>query len=206
MIIPNSRWVSSNANNFSMKGKCIASKQVHAFNDVFRNEKSSMLQEHQPCDCLVNLQPRKDSPWGPIYNLVSSKHGSWRIYRIANELIQHSKSLDGTSIFIVKKKDELLHLVIDYRGLNKVTIRNQYALPLISTLLKHLSGAKHFIMLDLRGGYYMVWIPLVDEWKIRFCTQYGHFKYIVVPNWEWQLISKFWQHLLGLLQIYCKLS
>ena len=70
----------------------------------------------------------------------------------------------------MKKKDGSLHLVVDYRGLNKVTVRNRYALPLIPTLLERLSGAKYFTKLDLRGAYNLVRIRLGDEWKTAFCT------------------------------------
>ena len=74
-----------------------------------------------------------------------------------------------------------LHLVVDYRGLNKVTVRNRYALPLIPTLLEHLSGAKYFTKLDLWGAYNLVWIRPGHEWKTTFCTRYGHFEYTVMP-------------------------
>jgi hypothetical protein len=80
----------------------------------------------------------------------------------------------------VKKKDGSLRLVVDYRGLNKITIRNRYALPLISTLLERLSGAKYFTMLDLRGAYNLVRIRPGDEWKTAFQTRYGHFEYSVI--------------------------
>jgi hypothetical protein len=53
----------------------------------------------------------------------------------------------------VKKKDGSLRLVVDYRGLNKVTIRDRYALPLIPSLLERIGGAKHFMKIDLRAAY-----------------------------------------------------
>ena len=63
----------------------------------------------------------------------------------------------------VKKKDRSLRLVVDYRGLNKVTTRNRYALPLISSLLERVNGAKFFTKIDLRGAYNLVRIQLGDE-------------------------------------------
>ena len=100
---------------------------------------------------------------------------------MANGFIQHSRSPAGAPIFFVKKKDGSLRLVVDYRGLNKVTIRNRYALPLISSLLERLSGAKYFTKLDLRGAYNLVRIRRGDEWKTAFRTRYGHFEYTVMP-------------------------
>ena len=70
---------------------------------------------------------------------------------------------------------------MDYRGLNKVTIRNRYALPLISSLLERIGGAKHFTKIDLRGAYNLVRIRLGDEWKTAFRTRYGHFEYTLMP-------------------------
>ena len=87
----------------------------------------------------------------------------------------------GAPIFFVKQKDGSLRLVVDYRGLNRVTIRNRYALPLVSSLLERLSGAKHFTKLDLRGAYNLVRIRSGDEWKTAFCSRYGHFEYTVMP-------------------------
>jgi hypothetical protein len=100
---------------------------------------------------------------------------------LANGFIQHSESLVGASILFVKKNDSSLCLVVDYRGLNKVTIRNRYALPLISRLLKRIDGATFFFTkIDLRGAYNRVWIRPTDEWKTVFHTQYGHFEYTVM--------------------------
>ena len=100
---------------------------------------------------------------------------------LANGSIRHSKSPTGAPIFLVKKKDGSLCLVVDYRGLNKVGVRYRYASPLISRLLDRLSGAKYFTKLDLRGAYNLVRIRLGDEWKTAFCTRYGHFEYTVMP-------------------------
>ena len=101
----------------------------------------------------------------------------------ASGFIRHSKSLAGAPIFFVKKKDGSLRLVVDYgnRSLNKVTIKNRYALPFISSLLERVNGAKFFTKIDLRGAYNLMRIRLGDEWKTAFRTQYGHFEYTVMP-------------------------
>ena len=99
---------------------------------------------------------------------------------LENGFIRHSKSPAGAPIFFVKKKDGSLRLVVDYRGLNKVTIRNRYALPLISSLLERINGARFFMKIDLRG-YNLVRIRPGDEWKTAFHTRYGHFEYTVMP-------------------------
>ena len=136
-------------------------KKYTEFSDVFDKVKANRLPEHRPYDCPIDLQPGKEPPWGPIYNLSPMELEVLREYideNLANGFIQHSRSPAGAPIFFVKKKDGSLRLVVDYRGLNKVTIRNRYALPLISSLLERLSGAKSFTKLDLRGAYNLVQI------------------------------------------------
>jgi len=70
---------------------------------------------------------------------------------------------------------------MDYRGLNKVTIKNRYLLPLISRLLDQLGQAKIHTKIDLRGAYNLIRIKEGDEWKTTFRTRYGHFEYNVMP-------------------------
>jgi hypothetical protein len=70
---------------------------------------------------------------------------------------------------------------MDYRGLNKVTIKNRYPLPLINETLNRLSEARFFTKLDLRDAYYRIRIKRGDEWKTAFRTRYGHFEYLVMP-------------------------
>ena len=66
-------------------------------------------------------------------------------------------------IFFINKKDGSLRLIVDYRGLNKVTIRNTYALPLMSSLLEQINGARVFTKIDLRGADNLVHIRPGDE-------------------------------------------
>jgi len=70
--------------------------------------------------------------------------------------IQHSKSLVGAPILFVKKKDGSLQLCVDYRGLNQLTIKNRYPLPLISRLLDQLSHPKMYTEIDLLKAYNLV--------------------------------------------------
>ena len=81
----------------------------------------------------------------------------------------------------MKKKDGSLQMCMDYRGLNKITVKNQYPLPLISGLFDQLSQAKIYTKIDLRGAYNLVRIKAGDKWKTAFRTRYGHFEYNVMP-------------------------
>jgi hypothetical protein len=81
----------------------------------------------------------------------------------------------------VKKKDGTLRLCIDYRQLNKVTVKNIYPLPRIDDLFDQLKGAKVFSKIDLRSGYYQMRIKGQDVLKTAFRTRYGHFEFLVLP-------------------------
>ena len=81
----------------------------------------------------------------------------------------------------MKKKDGGMRLCIDYRELNKVTIRNQYPFPRIDDLFDQLQGAKVFSKIDLRSGYQQLRVHDEDVPKTSFRTRYGHFEFLVMP-------------------------
>jgi hypothetical protein len=89
-------------------------------------------------------------------------------------------TLGGTCI-IVKKKDGTLRLCIDYRQLNKVTVKNRYPLSRINDLFDQLKGVKVFSKIDLRSRYYQMRIKRQDVLKTAFKTRYGHFEFLVLP-------------------------
>ena len=92
-----------------------------------------------------------------------------------------SKALFESPVLFQKKHDGSLHLYTDYGALNKVTVCNTYPIPLITDLFGQLSNIKYFTKLDLRLGYYQVWIANRDEPKPTCATRYGVFKFLVMP-------------------------
>jgi hypothetical protein len=100
---------------------------------------------------------------------------------LAKGFVQHSKSPASAPILFVKKKDGSLRLYVDYPELNKITKKNKYPLPLISSLLDRLRTGKIFTKLDLRAAYNLLRIRPGDEWKTTFRTRYDHFEYTVMP-------------------------
>jgi hypothetical protein len=80
----------------------------------------------------------------------------------------------GAPVFFVKKKYGTLRLCIDFRQLNKVTIKNKYPLPRIDDLFDQLKDAKIFSKIDLRSGYHKVRIKEEDINKTASRTRYGH--------------------------------
>ena len=79
------------------------------------------------------------------------------------------------------KADGGLRLCVNYHGLNTVTVKNHYPLPLIDKMLSHLAGAHYFSKVDLCDTYHQIRIKEGDEWKTTFCTKFGSFEYLVMP-------------------------
>ena len=94
--------------------------------------------------------------------------------------ISPSSSPWGSQVLQVEKKDGSLWMVVDYQGLNVVTIKNKYPLPMINDLFDRLQGAKVFSKIDLRPGYHQLKIREQDIPKTAFTTRYGLYEYTVM--------------------------
>ena len=139
---------------------------------------------HRPFDHTIPIEEGKKPPFGPIYSLSETEFKALKDYleeNLKKGFIRPSESPAAAPILFVKKKDGSLRLCVDYRGLNKITIKNRYPLPLIAELLDRLRQAKYYTKIDLRGAYNLLRIAKGEEWKTAFRTRYGLFEYLVMP-------------------------
>ncbi|GJZ80486.1 putative reverse transcriptase domain-containing protein [Tanacetum coccineum] len=95
--------------------------------------------------------------------------------------IRPSSSPWGAPVLFIKKKDSYFRMCIDYRDLNKLTVKNRYPLPRIDDLFDQLQGSQFFLKIDLRSGYHQLRVHENDIPKTAFRTRYGHFKFTVMP-------------------------
>ena len=137
-----------------------------SYQDVTRDPGESSLPPETKTEHEIVLQDKAQPPYGPIYPLSGKELEALREYldsALAKGWIRPSTSPAGAPILFVPKKDGSLRLCVDYRGLNKVTVKNRYPLPLIAEILDRLNGAKYFIKLDLRDAYHRIRIAAGDR-------------------------------------------
>ncbi|GJY56783.1 hypothetical protein Tco_0455898 [Tanacetum coccineum] len=99
----------------------------------------------------------------------------------ATPVVKPSSSPWGAPILFIKKKDGSFRMCIDYRELNKLTVKNRYPLPRIDDLFDQLQGSQFFSKIDLRFGFHQLRVHEDDIPKTAFRTRYGHFEFTVMP-------------------------
>jgi len=131
------------------------------FKEVFSKTKVTSLPPHRPYDCAIDLHPGTSPPRGRLYSLSAPERVAMETYinnSLAAGIVRPSSSPAGAGFFFVEKKDKTLRPCIDFWGLNDITIKNRYPLPLISSAFELLQGATIFTKLDLRNAYHLVHI------------------------------------------------
>src|SRR5438128_3606794 len=159
-------------------------EEYHDFADVFSKSNASVLPPHRDFDLKIELEDGATPPPGRLYSLSPFELNTLREFideNLSTGFIRPTSSSLAAPVLFVKKKDGSLRLCVDYRGLNKLTRKDHYPLPLISDLLDSPSCAKVYTKIDLRHAYHLVRIALGDEWKTAFRTRYGSYEWLVMP-------------------------
>ena len=159
-------------------------EDYHEFQDVFSKASASTLPPHRSYDLKIDLEEGAEPPIGRMYSLSEKEMLALREFldeNLNNGFVRTSNSSHGAPILFVKKKDGSLRLCVDFRGLNKISKKDRYPLPLISDLLDSPGKARFYTKIDLRHAYHLVRIREGDEWKTTFRTKYGSFEWLVMP-------------------------
>ena len=156
---------------------------VNEFQDVFPVELPG-LPPDRDVEFTIKLLPGTDPISVAPYRMAPTELRELKTQLqelIEKGYIRPSISPWGAPVLFVKKKDGTLRLCIDYRQLNRVTIKNKYPLPRVDDLFDQLQGARVFSKIDLRSGYHQLRIANADVPKTAFRTRYGHYEFLVMP-------------------------
>jgi hypothetical protein len=155
---------------------------VHEFLDVFPDDLPRMPPK-RAIKFKIELQPSTAPIAKTPYKMpsVELKELKIQLQGLLDKVYIHpSTSPWGCSALFVEKKDKELHLCVDYRPLNAVTIKNKYPLPCIDILFDQLARAQVFSKIDHRSSYHQIKIRAEDVPKTTFTTRYGLFEYLVM--------------------------
>ena len=125
--------------------------------DVFSEKEAHALPPHRGhLDHHIPLVDGAKPVFGPIYNLSEKELKVLKNYvedKLAKGLIHPSTSSFSSPVLFIKKPDGSLHLCVDYRALNQMTIKNRYPIPLVTEIMDRISKAKEFSRVDVRDAF-----------------------------------------------------
>ncbi|CAL1400329.1 unnamed protein product [Linum trigynum] len=156
---------------------------VREFPDVFPEELPGLPPEREvefdielvPGTTPISMAPYRMAP-------IELKELKEQLQELLDKgFIRPSISPWGAPVLFVKKKDGSMRMCIDYRRLNKATVKNRYPLPRIDDLFDQLQGASVFSKIDLRSGYHQLKVADGATSKTAFRTRYGHYEFLVMP-------------------------
>ncbi|KAL0534153.1 hypothetical protein IC582_028437 [Cucumis melo] len=155
---------------------------VREYPDVFPDELPG-LPPPREVDFAIELEPGTAPISRAPYRMAPAELKELKVQLqelLDKGFIRPSVAPWGAPVLFVKKKDGSMRLCIDYRELNKVTVKNRYPLPRIDDLFDQLQGATVFSKIDLRSGYHQLRIRDGDIPKTAFRSRYGHYEFVVM--------------------------
>ncbi|GKE98297.1 putative reverse transcriptase domain-containing protein, partial [Tanacetum coccineum] len=156
---------------------------VRDFPKVFPEDLSGLPPTRQ-VEFQIDLMPGAAPVARAPYRLATSemKELSKQLQELSDKgFIKPSSSPWGAPVLFVKKKDGSFQMCIDYRELNKMTVKNRYPLLRIDDLFDQLQGSSVYSKIDLRSGYHQLRVREEDIRKTTFRTRYGHYEFQVMP-------------------------
>ncbi|CAF3028738.1 unnamed protein product [Rotaria sp. Silwood2] len=156
---------------------------LEEFNDIFPDDLSELPPKRDidhEIKIFDNITPPSQQPYRMSQPELAELKRQLEIL-LEKGFIRVSKSPYAAPVLFAKKKDGTLRMCVDYRALNKLTIKNKYPIPRIDEMLDQLNGAKIFSRLDLKAGYHQIRIKDDDIEKTAFRTRYGSFEFVVLP-------------------------
>ncbi|MCO5603376.1 hypothetical protein L7F22_057526 [Adiantum nelumboides] len=157
---------------------------LNQFQDVFIDDIPGELPPKRgDDDHMIELIPRSSPPNKPPYRVSQAQQEE--IMRQVNELVEKGMVRPSSSPFcslvlLVQKKDDTYRLCVDYRALNRITIKNQFPVPRVEDLFDKLQGSTYFSRIDLKSGYHQIRIVNEDIVKTAFRTTFGLYEYLVM--------------------------
>ena len=151
---------------------------------AFSKKEANTLLKHGPQNHAIHLKEGAQAPAFTLYDMSHNEAQELCCYldeNLSKGFIWVSCSESAAPVLFVKKPEGGLHFCVDYKGLNAVTVKNWYPLPLISETLNRLSQAKIFIKLDIIATFNQLCIWEGDESLTAFHTCFELFKYLVMP-------------------------
>jgi hypothetical protein len=152
--------------------------------DVFSPKEAEKLPPHRPYDHDIKLKDGTTPPWGPLYPMSRIQLETlkeWLEDNLRKGFIRRSSSPASSPVLFVAKPDGSLRLCMDYRGLNAVSEKDRYPLPLTKETLNALKGMKYFSKIDIVAAFNNIRIKKGLEYLTAFRTKLGLFETLVMP-------------------------
>jgi len=157
--------------------------QYRDFVRMFGKEAQAARPAHGEPDMTIDLEPGMQPPSGKFYPLSPDELELLKEYldeMLKNRKIHSSKSSDCDPIFVATQANGKLRIVVDYRELNAITIKDKYCLPHMTTLIEQVGTSQLFTRLDLKTGFNLLRTAEGDEWKTVFKTRHGQYEYTLM--------------------------
>jgi hypothetical protein len=154
------------------------------FVEIFTKKNAETVAPHRRIDHPIHIKPDYQLPYGRMYNLSDVDLRTLQAYfetNLPNGFLQRSSSAVAVPLLFAKKKGGGLNHCVDYRELNKTTVKNRCQLPLVLEMVDQHCGAHTFTDLDRLNPYHLIQFKKADEYQPAFRKRYGQFKYRVMP-------------------------